>query len=274
MPRAAMTRWHSGPRALRITVGLLIILGLTVAIARGFVTIERLASSRPVTELTGFDRLSAVVLAALIGAEEGSATFHEAEEQTWRMLRKFNRHPTATLLHVLPAAAFLILVPLQLSRRFRSRHLAWHRWAGRIVIALAIPIGISGLFFGVLMPFGGIVEASAIALFGTWFLFALIRGYISIRTGRVERHREWMIRMFSVALGVSVQRLVAGVLALGTRALPAEWFGQSLWIGFTLSVVIAEIWIRGTRRPSERERAEGIRAFDPPTGDAGEAPPM
>jgi uncharacterized membrane protein len=191
--------------------------------------------------------------------ERGTPAYGEIADQNRRMFVKFNRHPTATLLHVLPAALLVMLAPLQFSRRIRARHIQWHRWSGRVIVAIAIPVGISGLFFGLLMPFAGTVEASAVATFGVLFLFSLIRAVIAIRSGDVARHREWMMRMFSVALGIATVRIAGIVLAVLTRQGPEVWFGHSVWIGFGGTVAMAELWIRYTR-PSSRRAVDRLSA--------------
>ena len=91
----------------------------------------------------------------------------------------------------------------------------------------------------------------------------------------MARHREWMIRAFGVALGISAAR-IAGV-SLDFILTPAgvavrTVFALSLWIGFGVTIAAAEIWIRRTRRhtfapvsrqlvaaPSAPSRASGAR---------------
>lgn len=237
---------------------LLVFVGFAGSIARAFGVLESVVfTDGPAPELSRFDRGSTLFIATLLGVERGTPAYREIDDQNRRMLGKFNRHPTATLLHVLPAALLVILAPLQFSRRIRSRHIQWHRWSGRVIVVIAIPVGISGLFFGLLMPFAGTLEASAIAAFGGVFLFSLMRAFIAIRKGDVARHREWMIRMFSVVLGVSTVRIAGTLLAVLTREGPEAWFGHSIWIGFGSTVAVAELWIRHTR-PSSQRMATGL----------------
>jgi hypothetical protein len=92
-----------------------------------------------------------------------------------------------------------------------------------------------------------------VALAGGLFLFALARAYVAIRARDVRRHREWMIRMWGVALGVAMQRVVGTILLFVTREGPDLWFGPSIWIGFGITVAVAELWIRRTA-PLRAER--------------------
>jgi hypothetical protein len=42
-----------------------------------------------------------------------------------------------------------------------------------------------------------------IGLFGSLFLYALGKGFVHVRAGRVALHREWMIRAFAIALAIA-----------------------------------------------------------------------
>lgn len=235
----------------------LALIGVLASVGRGVALRQVLQS--PVAGGAGFSRfdsLNAVNTAPLYDTKPGSPKYQEIEAETRRFVGKFGKYPGATLLHILPAAVFMALAPFQFSRRIRARNIRLHRWSGRLLVAIAVPIGLTGLFFGLFMPFSGLVEASGVAVFGVLFLFALARAVIAIRRGEVARHREWMIRMFAIAIGVSTVRLTGIAFALATREGPHVWFGQSVWVGFALTLLAAELWIRGTRpaRPPDRVR--------------------
>src|SRR5215831_8663006 len=57
----------------------------------------------------------------------------------------FTRHTVLTLIHILPGALFLGLVPFQFASSIREKHLQFHRWMGRCLVVLALIIGISAL---------------------------------------------------------------------------------------------------------------------------------
>lgn len=226
--------------------------GFAGSVMRGIGVIESLAHD-PVPELSRFDDLSTVFLSSVVGVTPGSELFRDVSDQNRRFLRKFNLYPVTTLLHVTPAALLMLLLPLQFSRRIRERRIGWHRWSGRLLVALAIPIGLSGLFFGLRLPFSGFTEASAIAFFGALFLLSAVRGFVAIRRGDLVRHREWMIRFSGVALGVATVRIVGAVIAIVTVTGPEAWFGLSLWIGFASTSVAAEYAIRLRRREARED---------------------
>lgn len=170
---------------------------------------------------------------------------------------RFARHPVVILLHVLAGAVFLILAPLQFSSGIRRRYPGFHRWSGRMLVIAAGMTAIAGLFFGLLMPYAGAGEASAIAFFGGLFLVAIGKGVMAIRRGDAAAHREWMIRAFAVAIGISTVRIVAAVLDFTLTPAgfaPARIFVVSIWIGWSVTVVAAELWLAWTRPASLRGR--------------------
>ncbi len=164
----------------------------------------------------------------------------------------FAAHRPLTLLHIVPAALFMALMPLQFVSRIRARHLAWHRWSGRLLIALAFIVGPSALVMSYTMAIGGANETAATTLFATLFLLFLGIGFWNIRQRRIARHREWMIRAFGVALGIATTRPIVGAFFVARRLSPHEFFGIAFWLGFTLTLLAAEAWIHysGSRSKS------------------------
>lgn len=176
-------------------------------------------------------------------AQERALQVREFEE-------KFTRHRAAILWHVVPGGLFLLFAPLQFVRRIRTGYPAIHRWSGRALVLLALASVLPGLWFGLFMPTGGRGETIVIALFGTLFVAAIVRAWLAIRGGRTAVHREWMIRAFAVALGISTVRLFAAPLDL--LLTPMGWsspaiFVASLWCGFGGTSLAAELWLYATR---------------------------
>jgi len=158
-----------------------------------------------------------------------------------------------TLAHIIPGLAFVMLVPFQLSRSWRNRHLRAHRWMGRIVLALGVIIGISALAMSS-NPIGGAIEASATIFFDLFFLLALTKAYLHIRRREIALHREWVIRAMAIALGVATVRPIMGTFFATSRLTgltPHQFFGVAFWIGFSVTYLVGELWIRYTRIPAK-----------------------
>jgi uncharacterized membrane protein len=162
----------------------------------------------------------------------------------------FAHHPILTLLHIVPGMLFMILGPLQFSPAIRARHLRWHRLSGRVFVVCGLVIGISALVMSFGMPaIGGVNQAAATTLFGTFFLFALCKAFWHIRRREVALHREWMIRAFSIGIAVAAIRPIIGIFFATsplTGLTPREFFGIAFWIGFVLPLIAAEAWIHTT----------------------------
>jgi hypothetical protein len=73
-----------------------------------------------------------VGLLALVGV--GAAAAHYLYEP---YNHGFLKYPTIVALHVILGG--LYLAPFQFVRRIRSRHLGYHRWAGRVLVSILGP---------------------------------------------------------------------------------------------------------------------------------------
>jgi len=98
------------------------------------------------------------------------------------------------------------------------------------------------------MSIGGANETAATTLFGILFLVFLGLGFRSIRQHRIADHREWMLRAFGVALGVATTRPIVGAFFAVGKLAPHEFFGTAFWLGFTLTLLGTEAWIRYSQR--------------------------
>jgi uncharacterized membrane protein len=163
----------------------------------------------------------------------------------------FAQYPILTLVHIVPGALFMILGPLQFVRRIRSRYLTVHRWCGRTFVASGYVIGITALAMSFLMSIGGANETAATTLFALLFLLALTRAFVHIRRREIAQHREWMIRAFAIGLAVATVRPIVGMFFALSGLSPREFFGIAFWLGFTLHLIAAEVWINYTRRSAQ-----------------------
>jgi len=167
----------------------------------------------------------------------------------------FARHPALTLMHIIPGLLFFLIAPLQFVRRLRNRAPRVHRWMGRIAVVLGLVIGISALVISFRIAIGGINEIAATVLFDLLFLFCLVKGWRCARRRDFVSHREWMIRMFGIGLGIATTRPIMGVFFATSRLTgmtPHQFFGTAFWLGFTLTLVAAESWINYTRPKLQR----------------------
>jgi uncharacterized membrane protein len=190
----------------------------------------------------------AVGFLALVGVGASAAHYFQEPYNSG-----FLDFPTVVALHVVLGGVYLALAPFQFVRRIRSRHLDYHRRVGRLLVAIGVVIGVTALFMGLVIPFAGWPERVVIGLFGSLFLFALVKGFVHVRTGRVALHREWMIRAFAIGLAIATQRVIFFPALMITMTDPTDGrFGTllvaALAVAFVVHASVAELWIRATRR--------------------------
>ncbi|HRN29684.1 MAG TPA: DUF2306 domain-containing protein, partial [Terrimesophilobacter sp.] len=151
----------------------------------------------------------------------------------------YARYPILAYLHIVPGVIFIIGALFQLSRRFRNRHLALPRALGKWMFAMGLISGIFALGFGVPFAHGGAWQSAATALFGSYFVIALLLAYQAIRRKDIRQHRRWMIRAFAIGLAVGSIRLWMGLLSgLGPLSL-AEAFAPGFWLGLSMHAIAA-----------------------------------
>ena len=204
-------------RAVQIAVGLLLLIVIRSVVTRFVIDMPNLAAGTlPEDE---FD--------------------HRYVQQAW-----------VAYLHIVPGAVYLLLAPLQLAYRIRSRHYTFHRRLGRVLATAGMISGVFALIFGGLFSFGGLPEASAAVVFGGWFLTCLVLAVRAIRRDDIVHHRRWMIRAFAIGIGIGTTRI--WLLILGVAGLDfASSFGPAFWISFILHALIAELWLRVFPIPPE-----------------------
>ena len=193
----------------------------------------------------------AIVLSALLLLSDGAfrlADLTRDPPPTGVLDIRYVQHPWLTLFHIVPGLLFLTLAPLQFVARIRKRRIGLHRGLGRILAICAAISGILALVVNFRFPaFGGISTQAATVFFGAVFLFSLTKAIRHIRRKEVGPHREWMIRTFALAMGVATIRVFLVLLTALSELSLEEVFGASFWLGFSVNLLVAEVWINHTR---------------------------
>jgi Predicted membrane protein (DUF2306) len=115
------------------------------------------------------------------------------------------------------------------------------------LIAFGTVVAASALVLSYTTAIGGANETAATTLFAVLFLVFLSLGAWNIWQRRIAQHREWMIRAFGVALGIATTRPIVGAFFIAGRLSPHEFFGIAFWLGFSLTLLGAEVWIQRSR---------------------------
>jgi uncharacterized membrane protein len=161
------------------------------------------------------------------------------------------------VLHIVGAAVYALVGILQFVPRFRRRHWAWHRRAGRVLVAAGLAVAVSALWMTLLyaaQPGTGsllyvlrLVVGSATAAF-------LVLGITAIRRRDVPAHRAWMIRAYALGLGAGTQVFTEGFggALLGDGVLAGD---LAKGAGWAINLAVAE-WV--IRRPAGRAPARPL----------------
>jgi uncharacterized membrane protein len=143
------------------------------------------------------------------------------------------------MLHGIPGATALFLGVMQFSKRLRQRHLNWHRVMGRIYVGSVFIAAPAAVVVAFKLPIPTLLLASAIQALG-WIVTTATALYC-VRTGRIQQHREWMIRSFPFAMVFVVVRFIdafPAVARMGVLGIDATVWGTIAVAAFLPSFLI------------------------------------
>lgn len=125
--------------------------------------------------------------------------------------------PWLILLHGVPGALALALGVFQFSSRLRQRHLQLHRVLGRVYVGCAAVSAPFAVLVAHALPIPTLLAASAFQA-GGWIL-TTATGLYCVRTGRIQQHREWMMRSYPFAAVFVVVRVITAIPAVSRMGL-------------------------------------------------------
>lgn len=150
-------------------------------------------------------------------------------------------------LHIGGGVLGIMLGPLQFLTRWPRAWPRLHRWIGRSYI--------SGMLLACAAAVGLIATSPAPAAITTafagtalaWLLTALV-AMISIRRGKIARHRRWMTRAYLVTLAPVVFRLLLPAWIASGRVPSPDAIALLLWSSWVLPLllhgVLSNAWTR------------------------------
>lgn len=178
--------------------------------------------------------------------------------------QRFTGFPLPLVMHIVGAATYALVGVLQFLPRFRRRHLAWHRRAGRALVVAGILVVISALWLTLFyegQPGTGVLLYGLRLVFGSAMAACLLLGFTAVRRRNITAHRAWMIRAYAIGLAAGTQVFTEGVggAMFGTGVLAADLAKGAGWV---VNLAVAEWILR--RRPRRR----GPRSRTAPRIDA------
>jgi uncharacterized membrane protein len=126
---------------------------------------------------------------------------------------RFDRLPVALVVHVVGAITYALVGTLQFAPRFRRRHWAWHRRAGRVLAAAGLMVAGSALwltlFYEAKPGTGGLLFVLRL-IFASSMAASLVLGFAAVRRRDISAHRAWMIRAYAIGLAAGTQVFTEG----------------------------------------------------------------
>jgi len=165
--------------------------------------------------------------------------------------------PLAVFGHLAASAVALAIGPIQFSTRIRLRHVAVHRWCGRLYL-VGVLVGGAGGFRLAFLSQGGTVAHVGFAVLALLWVSTVIRAYLYILEGDIAAHRRWMVRNYSLTFAAVTLRIYLPLsLAAG---IPFEVaYPPIAWLCWIPNLIVAAVWIAPSpgRLPGLR-RAENL----------------
>lgn len=221
----------------------------------GFVVVLLLSAVGILSSVTRFN--------GTLGYLADPATFDA--QQMPELMREFNARyyasPYLTLVHVTTGFVFMVLGPVQFLASIRNRFLSFHRWSGRVFLLASLVGVISALTFVPMLPvFGSFSTRVGVVFAAAVFMVSLVMGFVRIRQRQIAKHREWMIRLFAIGLGISTFRVLLPLLMMPplSATFPEAW-DTVVWLGFAINMLVAEVWINLTRPKPTRQHVPAAK---------------
>jgi hypothetical protein len=180
----------------------------------------------------------------------------------------FASHTALTLAHIVPALFFVLLSPFVVISRFANL-----QWPERIFFPLGAIVGLTAYAMSA-FAVGGWIERSAVFFFDTLFLYSLALAFWHRQRGEPLLKRRWLLRSIAILLGIATTRPVMGVFfatSAATHLVPSQFFGLAFWIGFSINIIVFEVWLgsAGRRLQPLTAAVPGLPAHDHPRRGRG-----
>jgi uncharacterized membrane protein len=169
-------------------------------------------------------------------------------------------HTGMLYLHIVPSAIALLVGLVQLRPAANAPRPPRHALLGRLYAVMVLVGGISGLYLA-FFSFAGLVSQLGFALLAiAWLVFTGMAVH-RIRQGDRAAHREWMIRSYALTLaGVTLR--IGNIIWFSADYELSEFHMFNAWLCWVPNLVVAEIWLRITRKPLSSAtslRVEGVQ---------------
>jgi uncharacterized membrane protein len=170
-----------------------------------------------------------------VDRERGSETFYRS---------------TILSVHAMMAVPFLLLAPLQFSRRLRARWPVAHRWLGRTFIAGSSIAALGAIYLG--LTYKGIGSRTPLFLFGILWLAFTVAAWLCARRRAFAAHERFVVRVYAIALAFVFVRVIGELQDVLFPFMQDQALRDATgeWLSFVVPLICVEAWY--TRWPGVR----------------------
>lgn len=165
---------------------------------------------------------------------------------------RFDTHMLWLAMHAGPGGLALLLGPVQFLPGLRARRPRLHRVVGRAYLMSVAAGGLAAVVAG-LASTSGIAAQVGLLLLALLWLHSGWRGLVAARARRIQEHRMWMVRNYSLTFSAVWLRLFFGLGQVAIAAEPAITVGEvytaAVWASVILALLVAD-WLVLARLPS------------------------
>ena len=153
----------------------------------------------------------------------------------------------AFFIHVFSSIFVLLAGFTQFSRYIYQSFSKIHRRMGWFYVLIVILLaGPSGFVIGIYAN-GGLSSQVAFCLLAILWMFFTFKAVQNIRNKSVVKHKEWMIRSFSLALSAISLRAWKYIIIAVFHTRPMDTYIIVAWLGWILNLLVAEAIIYRNR---------------------------
>ncbi|MBI5155176.1 DUF2306 domain-containing protein [Candidatus Poribacteria bacterium] len=159
--------------------------------------------------------------------------------------------PWLMLAHGIPGAIALAAGALQFSSRLRRRFLAVHRIMSRVYAVCVLISAPVAVIVAYRLPTMTLFPAAVIQSLG--WMVATAAAIHCVRTGRIQQHREWMMRGYPFAMVFVLTRVILAIPAV--QQMGELGVATVVWTVLAAACFLPSFLIAWQAMPPARERA-------------------
>jgi uncharacterized membrane protein len=147
----------------------------------------------------------------------------------------------AFYMHILSAPLVLFNGLILLSEYVRRRHRGWHRWLGRVQVAVLLLFVLPSSVVMSQRAFGGWPAGLSFLLLSVATASCAIVGVVHACRRSYEQHRRWMLRSYVLICSAVALRLISGTAGLVGVSSPEYAYIFAAWSSWLFPLAACEI---------------------------------